>query len=105
MKKQTVHQLRKNGWKVKVGHKRVVYRFDPKTGIKIIRICLVKDWKSSHPDFYLSAKGGLTEVCITSPEGVTHVDNSVCNDVDHYDSTIGLSIALGRTMQHFEHVS
>ena len=105
MKKQTVHQLRKNGWKVKVGHKRVVYRFDTKTGRKTVKVCLFKDWQSTYPNFYLSSKGGLTEVCITSPEGVTHTDHAVCNDTDHYDSRIGLCIALGRTMQYFDHVS
>jgi hypothetical protein len=105
MKKQTVHQLRKNGWKVKVGHKRVVYRFDAIKGFKHTRLCLIKDWNELYPNFFLSAKGGLTEVCITSPEGVTHTDYAVCNDTDHYDSKIGLAIALGRTMQHFENVS
>ena len=105
MKKQTVHQLRKNGWKVKVGHKRVFYRFDPKTGIKSEKICLFNEWKSTYPDFYLNAKGGLTEVCITSPEGITHSDSAECNTADHYNSSIGLTIALGRTLQHFEHVS
>jgi len=105
MKKQTVHQLRKNGWKVKVGHKRIIYRFDPKTGFKNIKISLVKDWKSTYPNFYLSAKGGFTEVCITSPEGITHSATAECSAADHYNSTIGLTIALGRTLQHFEHVS
>ena len=105
MKKQTVHQLRKNGWKVKVGHKRVIYRFDSKTGHKTVKICLFKDWQSTYSDFFLSAKGGFTEVCITSPEGITHTDYAICSDADHYNSTIGLDIALGRTLQHFEHVS
>ena len=104
MKKQTVHQLRKKGWKVKVGHKRVFYRFDPKTGQKHEVICLYRDWKEICPDHFLSAKGGITELCITSPEGITHSDYSICNMTDHYNSRIGLSIAIGRTLTHFNDV-
>ena len=104
MKKQTVHQLRKNGWKVKVGHKRVFYKFDPKTGERKTKIALYKDWESECPDFYLSAKGGYTEISITSPEGETHSDYSECNKTDHYNCRIGLEIAIGRTLSHFQNV-
>jgi len=104
MKKQTVHQLRKNGWKVKVGHKRIIYRFHPKTGKKTTRIVLVKDWKQDFPEYYLCAKGGITEVSISSPSGISFTDIAVCNDTDHYDSRIGLDIALGRTLAHFDNV-
>jgi hypothetical protein len=101
MKKQTVHQLRKNGWKVKVGHKRIVYRFDPKTGVKNTKTCLIKNWKEEYPTYYLSAKGGITEVSITSPQGVTHTEVSICNEKDHYDGRIGVDIALGRVLAKF----
>lgn len=105
MKKQTVHQLRKTGWKVKVGHKRLVYKFDPKTGIKSVKVCLFKDWQTTYPDFYMSAKGGFTEVCITSPEGITHTGFAFCSEEDHYNCTIGLDIALGRALHFFTYVS
>lgn len=104
MKKQTVHQLRKNGWKVKVGHKRIFYRFDPKTGQKSEVISLYRDWATNCPDHFLSAKGGVTEICITSPDGITYSDFAICNMTDHYDSRIGLSIAIGRTLRHFDYV-
>jgi hypothetical protein len=104
MKTQTVHQLRLNGWKVRVGHKRVFYRFDPKTGVKTTKICLIKEWDVVCPNFFLSAKGGITQVTITSPEGVTFTDQSVCNNTDHYNSSIGLQIAIGRTLSHFKNV-
>jgi hypothetical protein len=62
MKKQTVHQLRKNGWKVKVGHKRVLFRFNTKTGVKETQICVLKEWNEKYPSYLLSAKGGITEL-------------------------------------------
>lgn len=104
MKKQTVHQLRKKGWKVKVGHKRIFFRYDSKTGLRHEVVCLYRDWQEICPSFYLSAKGGITEICITSPDGITYSDFAVCNMTDHYDSRIGLAIAIGRTLSHFDYV-
>ena len=106
MKKQTVHQLRKKGWKVRVGHKRIIYRFDPKTGKKYTRLCLFKDWQKEYPEFFMSPKGGVTEVSITTLDGVTLSGFADCNDTDYYNSKIGLNIALGRVLADIEkHVS
>ena len=102
MKKQTVHQLRKTGWKVKVGHKRLIFKFDPKTGIQKTNFVFFKDIKESYSDYYLSAKGGITEVCVTSPSGDTRTGYSYCNEDDHYDCSIGLDIALGRVLRSFQ---
>lgn len=103
MKKKTVHHLRKTGWKVKVGHKRLIYKFCPKTGIKQTKLSLFKQMKELYPDYYLSPKGGITEVCVTSPSGETHTGFAVCSEEDYYNCAIGLDIAIGRVLGFFDY--
>lgn len=104
MSMKTVHDLRKNGWKVKVGHHRLFYRFNPKTGVKSKKIVLVDDSLKSQselPDnFFLSPKGGVTKLHITSPDGVTNLYTlSYCNENDYYNKKTGVKIALGRALK------
>lgn len=103
MKLKTVHELRKNGWKVKVGHHRLIYRFDAKTGFKHKRIVLMKNWQEENPSFYLSPKGGLTKVHLTSPDGEQNFHAlAYCLEGDYYNNKTGLKIAIGRAVKLIE---
>lgn len=101
--KATVHELRKNGWKVKVGHHRLVYRFDPKTGKKHKKFVLFKDWSSNNNGFFLSPKGGVTKIHVTSPDGESNLFGlSYCLEADYYSNKTGLKIAFGRILKELE---
>jgi hypothetical protein len=100
MKVKTVHELRKSGWKVRVGHHRLVYRFDPKTGKKYRKFVLFKDWLNDNNGFFLSPKGGVTKLHATSPNGETNLFGlSYCLEGDYYNNKTGLKIALGRILK------
>lgn len=104
MKPKTVHELRKNGWKVKVGHHRLIYRFCSKTGHKSKKIALMKDWVENNQDYYLSPKGGLTTVHLTSADGNTNIHTSSrCLEEDYYNNKVGLKIAIGRAISKIEY--
>ena len=71
----TVHDLRKNGYKVRVLHCR--------------KFC-----GNSFGAF--KPKGGSTVVQITTPEGVDLEGVSRCSDKDLYNKKLGVKVAIGR---------
>jgi hypothetical protein len=74
----TIKSLRQNGYKVRVMHSRVYEK----------------------PNYDLKAKGGLTEIEITTPDKTQTVKGSAkCSDVDCYSRKIGNNIALGRALK------
>jgi len=77
----TVHDLRKQGYRVTVIHNRHM----------------------SSPNYFgktiLKTKGGLTEVVIESNEQVMCRGHAVCSDKDDYNKKLGVRIALGRALK------
>ena len=74
----TIKSLRQNGYKVRVLHSRVYVK----------------------PDYILQAKGGLTEIEITTPDKVSTVKGTAkCSDIDCFSRKIGNDIALGRALK------
>ena len=91
---ETVHSLRKRGYKVRVLHNRVYeYRSD-NTGKfdNYLTFLMTKE---------LSAKGGSTVVELT--KGQIHAKGeAICHPEDNYDKKEGVRIALGRALDELE---
>jgi hypothetical protein len=87
MQQPTIKNLRRRGWKVRVLHQRNHF----------LRNRL--DGTSSE----VSAKGGQTEIQLTSPDGEFNVcGKSICSEEDNYDRKVGNAIALGRAWKKYE---
>lgn len=85
----TVKSLREQGYSIRVHHIRR-YRTDPNdqsygfpTPVKQI----------------LLARGGTTDVAITTPDGVNVRAIAVCSNKDGYNKKCGVMIALGRALK------
>lgn len=94
----TVHQLRLSGKGVEITHLRQYYRYDAKTGKKIIRLLTYEEYKDSYADFYLDAKGGATLVTIYTDKnreyGVSVT--ATCSKFDAYNRKTGVKIGVGK---------
>jgi hypothetical protein len=73
----TVHDLRKNGYKVRILHHR-------KSDNRVLGA--------------VKARGGMTVVQITTPDGVDLEGQSKCSDKDLYDKKLGVKVAIGRAL-------
>ena len=85
----TVKDLRQSGWKVRVYHHRNIERGP-----------FMPDGRK----FTLAAKGGTTEVMITSPGDIGTTSFSgvaLCSDEDNYSKKRGVQIALGRACKAY----
>lgn len=98
----TVHELRKRGWKVKVGHFRRFYRFDERTGKKNVVTVLWEDQKTNYPDYYLDARGGYTIVSINIPDFKEVQGSSVCSNQELYSKKYGTKKAIARALSEWE---
>ena len=98
----TVYELRKSGWKVRVGHHRKYFRYDAFSGRKVEKLLLRKVHEEEYSNYYLSAKGGVTTVVITIP-GYDRDFNGVseCSDEEHYRKSTGLKKALARALSSY----
>lgn len=95
----TIHELRKKGWKVRVGHFRNFYRFDPKTGKKQSVTVLWKVREESYPDYYLNSRGGYTVITISVPERSEELMGlSNCSEEELYSRKTGVKKALARAL-------
>lgn len=98
----TVYELRKKGFKVRVGHHRKYFKYDTFSGKKVQHILLKQEHKELYPDFYLDARGGVTRVTITIPEyNQDFVGESVCSNEEHYRKNTGLKKALARALSSY----
>lgn len=74
----TIKSLRQCGYKVRVLHSRVYEK----------------------PNYILQAKGGLTEIEITTPDkSLTVKGTAKCSDDDCFSRKIGNDVALGRALK------
>jgi hypothetical protein len=95
----TIYDLRKNGCKVRVGHHRIYYRFDPRTGKKSWESFLKEDQEKYHPDWFLQSKGGITSIQIKFPNLEEElIGYSVCSMEESYVKKIGIKKALARAL-------
>jgi hypothetical protein len=94
----TVHELRRSGLKVTVNHNRVFYRFDPQTGKKNSVVCTWNEQQAQYSDYYVSATGGFTRVCILDEEGNSTCAVSICSVSDHYNKKLGTKKAVARAL-------
>ena len=95
----TVHELRKKGWKVRVGHHRKFYRFCSKTGKKNELTLLWKEQKANYPEYYLEARGGHTTITIKCPFSSEEVVGvSECSEKDLYNKKVGTKKAIARAL-------
>jgi len=98
----TIHELRKKGWKVRVGHHRKYFRYDPFSGRKFEKFLLRSEYQAlldQNDVWYLSAMGGVTIITITCPDYTDDlVGVSECSDEEHYRRNTGLKKALARSL-------
>ena len=94
----TVYELRKKGWKVRVGHHRMYFRYDPFTGKKYEE-CFLQSHVNEEPEtWYLSARGGKTTIMITTDTNEDLYGESICSDKEHYRRSTGLKKAVARAV-------
>jgi hypothetical protein len=84
METKTIHQLRKEGYKVKVYHYRDTIDVMTFSGIQK----------------FLNARGGSTRIEITTPEGKTLVGESKCSKKENFCRRTGNQIAIGRAFSN-----
>ena len=108
----TVHELRRQGYKVRVTHVRKFHRFDPQTGKKEQFYAPFQSNKftKNHPDspliaekekyeeFFLSIKGGETIVEIAFAGKEVGKGVSVCSEEDNYVKKYGVKKALAKAL-------
>jgi len=93
-----VSELRRQGWKVRVGHFRVYYKYLPHNG-KREEYHLLKSQAKDRPDLFLDPKGGTTEVTIKAPNQETDFFGvSRCYSTEHYVKDMGIKKALARAI-------
>lgn len=115
----TVHELRQQGFKVRVTHVRKFHRFDPRSGKKIQFFAPFQSSKTKkreqklHPEaefisenaqeFFLSGKGGETIIEIASSDhkelgkGV-----AICSECDSYVKSYGVKKAIAIALRNME---
>jgi hypothetical protein len=85
----SIKNLRRSGWKVRVLHQRNYFLRDRFNGT------------SSE----VSAKGGITEIQLTSPDKQINVSGkAVCSEKENYSRKVGNAIALGRAWSEVEKI-
>jgi predicted RNA-binding protein YlxR (DUF448 family) len=112
----SVHELRKQGYKVRVTHIRKFQRFDPRTGKKIQFYAPFQSNKflKNHPEaqsaepaeenqkfdeFFLSAKGGETIVEIGYRGKEIGRGVAVCSEYDPYVKKYGVKKAVAMALK------
>lgn len=99
MQNKTIHQLRLEGYKVRVKHQRYKHvRYSEfLAGTNLGQ----KDWFNLVPIKELPGKerfprGGETTVEITTPDGRNYAATSKCHINDNFDRKLAVRICLGR---------
>jgi len=93
----SIHNLRKNGYKIRVIHHRK-YLVANEPFEKPKEICLSNFEKQafSHKYYKILQNGGFTELQILTPDKKEYIVTSNCSKKDNYCRKRGVIIALGR---------
>lgn len=112
----TIHELRKQGYKVVVHHSRPEegdFNHDLRIAEKLFSRKMYDNELGLDLDFYPpsffessgqkpAARGGLTEVHLTTPEGKNYSAKAYCNPVDTFSYKLGAKIALNRVLDQIK---
>jgi len=95
--KNTIYELRKKGYKIKVRHFRR-YNILPKEFL-----FSRKNFKDQSPTiaahWEINSQGGMTRVDLITPEGVESHGETICSKKDNYNYKRGAYIALARALK------
>lgn len=98
--KNEIHELRQQGYKVQIQHKR---RFKMCDGYMTRGEYESSPFKTESPKSYyknaVNAKGGMTVVRVTTPDGTELAGTAKCSDKDNYNRKLGLKMSLGRALK------
>jgi len=87
-KKETIHSLRKKGYKVRVIHSR-----------HISTMCgATENYRKEEIECF-QPRGGKTQIDVTTPAGETVTGISVCSLKDNFNHKTANQIALGRALK------
>ena len=92
LSKQTVAQLRRSNYKVRIHHARHVKQDDG----SIVENVPLMDIQNMNK---VLAKGGKTELFVTTPEGKNYKSVAICNSKDSFNYKLAVRIALGRLQE------
>lgn len=104
MKNYSVHELRKNGYKIRVIHKRYYSSYGNLYTTGHVELLTRRDADLLISDgikIFILPKGGFTKVEITTPDGRNLDGQSECSIKDSFNRKLGLKIALNRAMAAF----
>ena len=99
----SVHNLRKNGYKIRVIHHRK-YLVANEPFEKLEEVCLRNFEKqaSSHKYYKILQNGGFTELQILAPNKKEYIVTADCSKKDSYCRKRGVEIALGRLAKNLD---
>lgn len=93
-----IHNLRKKGCKVRVGH----WRYIKNPFISLMPPEEIKEIKIKKQSDNIFAKGGRTKMEVTFPNAGTYASRAFCNLTDSFNRKIALNICLGRIRKQLE---
>ena len=108
----TIHELRTQGYKVRVTHIRKFYRFDPKTGKRKTFWAIFSSKKhgplelpadKEAEEFFMCTKGGQTVIEIADANKKEIAKGiAVCSDEDPYVKKIGAKKAIALALKSLQ---
>lgn len=100
-----LEKLRKDGYRVHINHFRNYDLYEILTDESLVRLdqiiplfdVAVRDVPKVYRK-YARAKGGRTEVKITTPDGREFFSEAVCSNKENFNKKLSLKIAVGRIL-------
>ena len=92
LSQKTIKELRQSGYKCRIHHHRHVKQDDN----SIIENVPLMDIQNMNK---VLAKGGKTELFVTTPDGKNYKSIAVCNSRDSFNYKLAVRIALGRLQE------
>jgi hypothetical protein len=93
----SIHELRKQGYKVRVTHHRYVSHDPDFHYVQLVR--LTKEDKKLRKYTHILPKGGYTNLEVTAEfktDKPTHSTNAICSSQDAFNRKFGLQLCLNR---------